>query len=132
MVIQFLTERMYKHTDPIAVNQLRQSFLQSGDANAMRGPDPVVMMLRRKVISLWQSLAPQAQLQQASQIPNGIINGPAAQSQPPSGPISTPGMAGDLNTFFADAEKLAAVNQLNQMGMRGGAMVQVRQNSDFD
>jgi len=126
---------MYKTSDPIARNQLRQSFLQSGDANT-RGPDPVVVMMRHKVLLLWQNMAPHAQLQQALQIPGGVVSGPAAQSQPPSGPISiapgNPGMAGDLNTFLADAEKLAAVNQLNQMGMRGGAVVQVRQNPDFD
>ena len=124
---------MYKSSDPTVRNQLRQSFLQTGDATT-RGPDAVVMMLRRKVLSLWQNMEPQLQLQQALQIPNGIIGGPAAQSQPPSGPISitpgNPGMASDLGTFFADAEKLAAVNQLNQMGLRGGT-IQVRQNSDF-
>ena len=127
---------MLKSSDPVAVSQLRQNLLQSSDASTLRGGDPIVIVLRRKVIALWQSMTPQAQLQQALQIPNGIINGPTAQSQPPPGPTSiAPGntsMAGDLNTFLVDVEKLTAVNQLSQMGMRGSSMLQVRQNSDFN
>jgi len=133
VVVQFLTERLYKGTDPAMINQLRQNQLQSGDASTLHGQDPVVMAMRQRVISFWQSLTPQAQLKQASMIPNGIVNGSV---QPQSGPISvTPGnlgMASDLNSFLTDAGKLAAVTQLNQMGMRGGAMVQVRRISDFD
>ena len=128
VVLQYFTERMYKSSDPAVRNQLRQSFLQPGDATT-RGPDAVVMMLRRKVLSLWQSMEPELQLQQASQIPNGIIGGPATQYQPPSSPISiapgNPGMATDLNTFLADAAELTAVNQM-------GMQVQVRQNPGFN
>lgn len=77
VVIQILTERMMKNSDPVAVNQLRQDLLLAGNADT---PDPVVTVCRRKVVSIWQSMTPQAQLQQALQIPNGVIQPPLARA----------------------------------------------------
>ncbi|MDB5851743.1 MAG: hypothetical protein JWP29_5495 [Rhodoferax sp.] len=119
-----------------AMHQLRQNLLQSGDASNLRpGQDPVIMVLRRKVIPLWLNMSPQAQLAQALQIPNGVVNAPVPQSQAMSNPMAmapvNPTTAADLNNFLSDAEKLAAngtMNQLNQIGMRGGVMMQVRLN----
>lgn len=123
MVIQALTERMFKSSDPVALNQLR---VQASDLGTLRpGQDPAVMILRRKVLAIWQGMTPQGQLQQAMQIQNGIVHGSIIQTQTPGrsmGPGNHPAPP-DLNAFLVDAEKFAGVPQLGQMNVRGGTLV---------
>ena len=128
VVIQALTDRMYKDSDPVDLNQLRA---QASDIGSSRpGQDPALPVLRRKILSYWQRMSPQERLQQAMQIPNGIVNGSIIQTQiaggpGPMGPGNHP-PSSDLNAFLADAEKFAGVPQLSQMNMRGGNLVRTR------
>ena len=114
---------MFKSSDPVALNQLR---VQASDLGPLRpGQDPAVLLLRRKVIAIWQGMPPQGQLQQAMQIPNGIVHGSIIQTQTPGRPMG-PGNhppPPDLNAFLVDAEKFAGVPQLSQLNLRGSTLV---------